>query len=68
MTVTAENGVATRDYVVTVTRTEGVPLSLQLAALWPNTGLPEGGMPVALLGSGFVSVTAVRVDGTAVDT
>jgi hypothetical protein len=114
VTVTAEDGATTKEYVVTVTRAAAAtptatatpggptatptatatpggptatptatatpgsptatptatatPAALTLTALWPNTGLPEGGMPVALLGSGFVLVTEVRVDGTAVDT
>jgi hypothetical protein len=34
--------------------------------VWPNIGVPEGGMPVSLFGSGFSEAIMVTVDGASV--
>ncbi|MCX6016943.1 MAG: cadherin-like beta sandwich domain-containing protein, partial [Chloroflexi bacterium] len=80
VTVTAEAGVATRDYVVTVTRAvapTATPTAIPTATpttgmlaidnVWPKTGVPEGGMPVSLFGSGFTGAYSVTVGGKPVD-
>jgi hypothetical protein len=56
--VTATNGDA-QQYVIVVTRV--APLTI--GNVWPKTGLPAGGMPVAILGGGFTGATGVTVDG-----
>jgi hypothetical protein len=35
-----------------------------ISLVWPNLGVPEGGMPVALFGTGFNAATGVRVSNT----
>jgi alpha-tubulin suppressor-like RCC1 family protein len=35
-----------------------------IGLVWPNIGVPEGGMPVSLFGTGFSAATAVRVSNT----
>ncbi len=111
VTVTAEDGVTTKQYVVVVTRA-GVatptptatatptatvtvtvtptatatptatvtvtptatatptptptPAPFALTTLWPQIGLPKGGMPVQVFGSGLTGVLTVEVDGVPV--
>jgi hypothetical protein len=36
---------------------------LTIDDVWPGTGVPAGGMPVAILGAGFTGATSVTVDG-----
>ena len=74
VTVTAEDGVTTKQYVVVVTRADvatatptptvtPTPAPFALTMLWPQIGLPEGGMPVQLFGTGLTDVLTVEVDG-----
>ena len=46
------------------TQTPGV---LAIGNVWPKTGVPTGGMPVSLFGSGFTGAYSVTVDGQPVE-
>jgi hypothetical protein len=59
-TVTAEDGTTKRDYVVDIMREAG---ALSIGNVWPKTGEPAGGMPVAIFGAGFTGALNVTVDG-----
>ncbi len=68
VTVTAEDGTTTEEYVIEIT----VAASLTtIDRVWPGTGLPEGGMPVQIFGMGFVAALTVTVgpytDGLMID-
>jgi hypothetical protein len=65
MTVTASDD-TTQDYVITVTRADAPPSGLEIGNVWPKTGVPEGGMPVAIFGAGFTGALTVTVDGVSV--
>jgi hypothetical protein len=64
VTVTAEDDTK-QEYLITVVR--AAPLTT-ISLVWPNLGVPEGGMPVALFGTGFSVATGVRVSNTITNT
>ena len=70
VTVTAANG-DVQEYVIEVT-VEELPGSLTtIDRVWPGSGVPEGGMPVQIFGSGFAAALTVTVgpytDGLMID-
>jgi hypothetical protein len=58
VTVTAEDGVTTEKYYIEITVAAGLTT---IDRVWPGTGLPAGGMPVQIFGTGFVAVLTVTV-------
>ncbi len=68
ITVTVTNGDVVQEYVITITR--AAPLTT-IDRVWPGTGLPEGGMPVQIFGTGFAAALTVTVgpytDGLMID-
>ena len=64
VTVTAADGVTTQAYTIEIVRAAGV---LAIGNVWPKTGVPTGGMPVSLFGSGFTGAYSVTVDGKPVE-
>jgi hypothetical protein len=61
ITITAPDLTITKVYTIVVT--VAAPLAT-IGVVWPNIGVPAGGMPVTLFGSGFSVATAVRVSNS----
>jgi hypothetical protein len=68
ITVTVTNGDVVQEYAITITR---AALLTTIDRVWPGTGLPEGGMPVQIFGTGFAAALTVTVgpytDGLMID-
>ncbi len=63
VTITAPDGTV-QEYTITIMR--AAPLTA-IGRVWPTIGLPEGGMPVTLFGTGFSVATGVRVSNSITD-
>ena len=69
VTATAEDGTTTQKYSIEITVADASLTTID--RVWPGTGLPEGGMPVQIFGSGFAAALTVTVgpytDGLMID-
>jgi hypothetical protein len=59
VTVTAEDGTTPQKYSIEITVADASLTTID--RVWPGTGLPEGGMPVQIFGTGFVAPLTVTV-------
>jgi hypothetical protein len=64
ITITASDG-SVQEYTITIVR--AAPLTT-IGLVWPLIGVPEGGMPVSLFGTGFSVATGVRVSNSLTNT